>query len=144
MCIRDRQSTIRKELMVEICILVSIPMILLGSVASFLIYRSTQATLNQTMEQLSDVAADKVQERLESIKNVAVETGCVARLSSTSSSPTDKQTIIDQRVENHGYQRGNILSLTGKSIFDGTDYSDREYFQQAKAGNCLLYTSRCV
>ncbi len=133
-----KQSTIRKELMVEICILVSIPMILLGSVASFLIYRSTQATLNQTMEQLSDVAADKVQERLESIKNVAVETGCVARLSSTSSSPTDKQTIIDQRVENHGYQRGNILSLTGKSIFDGTDYSDREYFQQAKAGNAWV------
>ena len=135
---KGKQSPIRKELMVEICILVSIPMILLGSVASFLIYRSTQATLNQTMEQLSDVAADKVQERLESIKNVAVETGCVARLSSTSSSPTDKQTIIDQRVENHGYQRGNILSLTGKSIFDGTDYSDREYFQQAKAGNAWV------
>lgn len=55
---KGKQSTIRKELMVEICILVSIPMILLGSVASFLIYRSTQATLNQTMEQLSDVAAD--------------------------------------------------------------------------------------
>lgn len=133
-----KQSTIRKELMVEICILVSIPMILLGSVASFLIYRSTGATLEQTMEQLSDVAADEVQERLESIKNVAVEAGCVERLSSNSSSTADKQTIIDQRVEIHGYQRGNILSLTGKSIFDGTDYSDWEYFQQAKAGNAWV------
>ncbi|BAL00168.1 methyl-accepting chemotaxis protein [Oscillibacter valericigenes Sjm18-20] len=133
-----KQSTIRKELMVQICILVSVPMILLGALAAFLIFRSTETTLEQTMAQLSTVAADKVEEQLDSIKNVAVETGCVARLSSSSSSTQDKKTIIDQRVENHGYQRGNILSLNGKSIFDGTDFSDREYFQQAKAGNAWV------
>ena len=131
---KEKQSTIRKELMVEICILVSVPMILLGALAAFLIFRSTEAALAQTMEQLSGVAADKVQERLASIENVAIETGCVAQLSSGSSTSQDKKAIIDQRVENHGFQRGNLLSLDGKSIFNGIDYSDREYFQQAKAG----------
>ena len=130
-----KQTTIRKELMVEICILVSIPMILLGTLAAFLIFRSTETTLEQTMAQLSSVAADKVQERLDSIKNVAVETGYLTRLSSSSSTTEDKQAIIDQRVESHSFKQGNILSLDGKSIFDGTDFSDREYFQEAKAGN---------
>jgi len=131
---KEKQSTIRKELMVQICILVSIPMILLGALAAFLIFRSTEATLEQTTTQLSNVAADKVQEQLDTIKNVAIETGYVMRLSSSSSTTEDKQTIIDQRVESHGFKSGNILSLDGKSIFDGTDFSDRDYFQQAKTG----------
>jgi methyl-accepting chemotaxis protein len=90
------------------------------------------------MAQLSSVAADKVQERLDSIKNVAIETGCVARLSSSTSTNEDKQAIIDQRVKIHDFQRGNILTLDGKSVFDGTDYSDREYFKQAKSGNAWV------
>ena len=49
---KPKQSTIRKELMVQICILVSIPMILLGALAAFLIFRSTEATLVQTMSLL--------------------------------------------------------------------------------------------
>ncbi|MET0018227.1 methyl-accepting chemotaxis protein [Oscillibacter sp.] len=135
---KEKQSTIRKELMVQICILVSIPMILLGALAAFLIFRSTETTLEQTMTQLSSVAADKVQERLGSIENVAIETGYLTRLSSSSSTIEDKQAIIDQRVESHGFHQGNILSLDGKSIFDGTDFSDREYFQQAKAGKAWV------
>lgn len=135
---KEKQTTIRKELMVKICILVSIPMILLGALAAYLIFRSTEATLEQTMTQLSSVAADMVDERLVSIENVAIETGCVARLSSSSTSTGDKQTIIDQRVESHGFKQGNILSLEGKSIFDGKDFSDREYFQQAKSGKAWV------
>jgi len=113
-------------------------MILLGALAAFLIFRSTEVTLEQTMAQLSSVAADKVQERLASIENIAIETGYLTRLSNSSSTVEDKQAIIDQRVESHGFQRGNILTLDGKSIFDGTDFSDREYFQQAKTGKAWV------
>ncbi|WP_294855777.1 methyl-accepting chemotaxis protein [uncultured Oscillibacter sp.] len=129
-----RHSTIRKELMLEICILAAIPIILLGALTSFLIFSSTQDTLEQTMEQISDAAADKVQAELEAIKNVAMETGYVARLSDDSLTKEEKQAIIDQRAKAHGYQRGNVLNLDGKSLLDGVNYSDREYFKQAKAG----------
>ena len=108
---KEKQSTIRKELMVQICILVSIPMILLGALAAFLIFRSTETTLEQTTTQLSDVAADKVQEQLDTIKNVAIETGYVMRLSSSSSTTEDKQTIIDQRVESHDQHAGILAGL---------------------------------
>lgn len=133
-----RQSTIRKELMLEICILAALPIILLGTLTSFLIFSSTQDTLEMTMEQISDAAAGKVQAELEAIKNVAVETGCVARLSDDSLTKEEKQAIIDQRAKGHGYQRGNVLNLDGKSILDGVNYSDREYFKQAKAGKAWV------
>ena len=38
----------------------------------------------------------------------------------------------------HGFQRGNIIGADGCSIFDGNDYSDREYVVQAMQGNVYV------
>ncbi len=38
----------------------------------------------------------------------------------------------------HNFQRGNIIGIDGISIFDGKDYSDREYVQQAMQGNVYV------
>ena len=42
----------------------------------------------------------------------------------------------------HGFQRGNIVGADGYSIFDGNNYSDREYVKQAMQGN--VYVSDTV
>ncbi len=52
----------------------------------------------------------------------------------------EKQKIIDERVSMHHFQRGNIIGKNGISIFDGKDYSDREYVQEAMKGN--IYVSQ--
>ncbi len=38
----------------------------------------------------------------------------------------------------HNFQRGNLIGMDGISIFDGKDYSDREYVQQAMQGNVYV------
>lgn len=38
----------------------------------------------------------------------------------------------------HGFKRGNVIGLDGISIFDGNDYSDREYVRQAMEGNVYV------
>ena len=38
----------------------------------------------------------------------------------------------------HGFQRGNVIGTDGYSIFDGKDYSDREYVKQAMQGNVYV------
>ena len=63
-----------------------------------------------------------------------MDTGCIPQLSDGMASVEVKRAIIDERVSMHGFQRGNIVGINGKSIFDGNDYSDREYVQQAMAG----------
>lgn len=45
---------------------------------------------------------------------------------------------MDERVAMHGFQRGNIIGADGISIFDGKDYSDREYVRQALQGNIYV------
>ncbi len=50
----------------------------------------------------------------------------------------EKQQIIDERVSMHDFQRGNVIGADGISIFDGKDYSDREYVRQAMKGNVFV------
>ena len=54
--------------------------------------------------------------------------------------PAEKQALLDQWVDYYGMMRGNVLSTSGVSLFDGNDYSDREYFQQAMQGNTWIST----
>ncbi len=134
----EKRTTIRKELVSSVCILVAIPLILLGAVSSILVSTSTKDVLRQSMERLAAVSADEVSETLNSVKNVAMEAGYITRLSNNATTIEEKQTIIDQRVAAHGYQRGNVLDLNGISILDGQNYADREYFQMAVKGKAWV------
>lgn len=133
-----KQTTIRKQLMLEISLLISIPMIVLGAFSSYQIYKSTNSTLGQAMTQLSIVASKEVEATLTSIKNVAIETGCVERLSNPEITLADKRQLIDQRVISHNYERGNLLDSKGIGVFDGKDNSSCEYFQKAIQGEAWV------
>lgn len=71
-------------------------------------------------------------------KNVAMDTGCIPQLSDMEVSTDVKKSIIDERAAMHNFQRGNIIGVDGISIFDGKDYSDREYVRQAMEGNIYV------
>ena len=84
------------------------------------------------------LAADRVQQELKAYRNAVMEVGCIPQLSDPDVSVSEKQSIINGRVSMHGFQRGNIIGLDGISIFDGKDYSDREYVRQAMQGNIFV------
>ena len=67
-----------------------------------------------------------------------MDTGCIPQLSEWSATTETKQAILNERVRMHNFQRGNIIGVDGYSIFDGKDYSDREYVQQALKGNVYV------
>lgn len=67
-----------------------------------------------------------------------MDTGCIPQLSDSSVPVEEKQAVIDERVKMHGFQRGNIIGTDGRSIFDGNDYSDREYVKQAMQGKVYV------
>ena len=63
-----------------------------------------------------------------------MDAGCVPQLSSATTLVKEKRVIIDQWVAMHNLQRGNIIGLNGHSIFDGQDFSDRDYVMEAMEG----------
>lgn len=113
---------------------VLVSLLAVGSISAVLSYRSTVDMLSKAMAETAEVAADRVSAELVAYKNVAYEVGSMARLASSEISIPDKKVIIDQRVKAHDFQSGNIIGLDGISIFDGTDYSNQEFFKASMKG----------
>ncbi len=101
-------------------------------------YNSTITTVNHMMSETAVLAAERVEQELTAYKNVAMDTGCIPQLSDQSVSAEEKSSIIAERCSMHNFQRGNIIGADGISIFDGKDYSDREYVRQAMDGNVYV------
>ena len=131
-------NSIRKKITVCLMATVLAALVLVGASSITLNYRSTIATVDQMMRQTAVLAVERIEQELTAYKNVAVDTGCIPQLSDPLTPVADKQAIIDERVAMHGFQRGNVIGADGISIFDGKDYSDREYVQQAMSGNVYV------
>ncbi len=125
---------------ITICLMATVLAALLAVGASSIVlsYRSTVATVSQMMSETAVLAAERIEQELIAYRNVAMDTGCIPQLSDASVSVDDKRAIIDERVKMHGFQRGNIIGADGISIFDGNDYSDREYVKQAMQGTVYV------
>ena len=130
--------SIRKKITVCLMATVLIALIAVGVASSALSYRSTVATVDQMMSETAVLAAQRIEQELTAYKNVAMDTGCIPQLSDDEMPLEEKRAIIDERVSMHGFQRGNIIGADGISIFDGNDYSDREYVKQAMQGSVYV------
>ena len=131
-------KSIRKKITVCLMATVLTALILVGACGISLNYQSTVATVDQMLSQTAVLAAERVEQELSAYRNVAMDTGCIPQLADVAVPVEEKRSIIDERVKMHGFQRGNVIGLDGYSIFDGKDYSDREYVMQAMKGNVYV------
>ena len=131
-------KSIRTKITLCLILTVLIGLVASGSLSILLNYNNTMATVEQMMSQTAVLAAGRAEQELEVYRNVVMEVGCIPELSDPNVSVEEKQAIINERVSMHDFQRGNIVGADGISIFDGKDYSDREYVQQAMQGNVFV------
>ncbi|WP_295740593.1 methyl-accepting chemotaxis protein [uncultured Oscillibacter sp.] len=131
-------KSIRKKITVSLMATVLAALAAVGASSIALNYRSTIVTVEAMMSETAVLAAERIEQELSAYKNVAMDTGRITQLSNAMMSLEEKRTVIDERVSLHGFQRGNIIGTDGISIFDGKDYSDREYVQQAMRGNVYV------
>lgn len=113
---------------------VILSLLVVGITGIVLNVSSTNALLEQNMSEMAKVSAQRVEHELEAYTNVALDAGCVARLANPETSIADKKALMEQRAQMHGFVGYNIVDVSGISIFDGKDYSDREYIKEALAG----------
>ena len=112
--------------------------LVVGASSITLNYKSTVSTVDQMMSETAVLAAERIEQELTAYKNVAMDTGCIPQLLDETVSLEEKRSLIDERASMHDFQRGNIVGADGISIFDGNDYSDREYVKQAMQGNVYV------
>ncbi len=131
-------KSIRTKITLCLILTVLAGLVASGSSSIALNYNSTMVTVEQMMSETAVLAAGRAQQELASYKNVVMEVGHIPQLADSDVSVEEKKAIMDERVAMHGFQRGNIIGSDGISIFDGKDYSDREYVQQALQGNIYV------
>ncbi len=125
---------------ITLCLILTVLIGLVSSGISSIIpnYNSTMTTVEHMMSQTAVLAAGRVEQELMAYKNAVMDAGCIPQLTDPNVSTEEKQAIINERADMHNFQRGNIIGLDGISIFDGKDYSDREYVMQAMQGNIYV------
>ena len=133
-------KSIQKKITACFLILVAVAALLCGGVGIFSVYTSNQSLLEEELKSLATLAADRVSYELTSYQDVAASLGMVPQLSDDTVTTAQKQELVNRWAESYDMERGNLLDKNGKSLFDGNDYSDREYFQSAIEGNISIST----
>lgn len=131
-------KSIKTKITVMLLVIVVGLSMIMGIISSVLNYNSAMDVLKKNMSENANLAAERTYYEITSYMNVALEAGRTARLSNPEISVEEKKSILDQRVTTYGFERGNLLGADGKSILDGTDYSDRDYFKAAMEGKAYL------
>lgn len=131
-------KSIRTKITLSLILTVLVGLVASGISSTMLNYNSTMSTVEQMMGETAVLAAGRVEQELKAYKNAVMDVGYIPQLSDENVSLEEKKSIIDERVSMHNFQRGNIIGTDGISIFDGKDYSDREYVQQAMQGNIFV------
>ena len=114
------------------------PALIIGVTAALISYRAAVENSYAEMELLVDEGTKRIHYQLEAYINVVETAGIDSTLSNSDVSPEEKNEIITTLAELHEFDRGNVVNADGISPINGTDYSDREYFQAAMRGETYI------
>lgn len=131
-------KSIRGKIILSMAMTIVLALLATGAASIYLNFHSTTELLEQNMKEMATVAAQRMEHELQAYVNVAYDTGSIARLADKARSVQDKKEIMEQRAATHNFVGYNIVGADGISIFDGNNYSDREYYQQALQGKAAV------
>ena len=132
------KTTIRERLQKAISKLVLFSITPLVILTVILNLSSTMRTLENDMLVIAEISADRISEELNVTTTIVSELGCSYQLSSPVFTQEQKQQFINQRVESYGMVRGKLIGSNGICAYDGTDYSDRDYFKRSMQGEVVV------
>lgn len=133
-------KSVKGKILLSMIVTVVIGMLVVGGVSIVLSLQSSNSMLMTAMKGTAEIAAGRVEYELRSYVEIASTAGQSQILSGEEISLQEKEAYINQLAQNSNMTRGNLLDLEGNSYFDGNNYSDREYFQRAKAGESFVST----
>ena len=113
-------------------------MSLMGSVAYSLSYQTQMQMVQTDVNRASALASENLSNQLQNYMNVTSISGTDSIIRDSSASISDKEACIDRYVQTYGFTSGNLLDQNAVSLFDGTDFSDRDYVQRALTGEVCV------
>ncbi len=94
-------------------------------------------SVRTNMSEIVTISSERAEWEMTSYVNIAKGLGSINRMSDPNLPNEEKQAILDEWTGRYGLERCNLIFSDGKSI-NGTDYSDRAYFQAAMMGQTYI------
>lgn len=129
---KAKRRTIRGKLLKSSLTVIVLYLVSLGVISSFLNYSSTVDSLEQTMTETVEVAANSITHDLETYEALAKEIAYNERLRS-GLSREETARLCAEIAERNGVRSVDITDAEGNSLSDDISVKDQEYFKQAKA-----------
>lgn len=132
-------KSIRTKISLIMTAVTLVAVFLVGGVSSAMSLNATNKLLEQTVSETAALAAERVEEELNTYTQIAYEVGSMSSLSSIAVADREKENVINQRMEIHGFVDGGIIGKDGYNIFQAdTDYSSYDFFQKAMQGQTAI------
>lgn len=127
-------KSIKTKILLIVCLLVVVSLGTVGTTVSVLMYKSSMDTLESTMSESANIAANLITEYLETYKAAATEIGLDKTLSDKNSSSAEKKQVIDAKLKQYGFVGGSVTDSNGNDLLSDISIKDRDYFKKAMEG----------
>lgn len=133
-----KNKSIKTQLTLVIVSVVLVCCLLLGSITSYLNYKTSNTILSNSALETTKQASQTVSQKIQNLKDATIQTGIIKELSDSKVSVEEKQNIITRQEKLTGLTLGQIIYADGKDLFSGKDYSTRDYFKISMQGDAYM------
>ncbi len=139
---KEKNSSIKKKIFLNITSIILVSAFVIGGMASYLSYKSTFDTLEQTMKEVAKSSSSVVTKELDIYKAVASEVGLIPQLSKPDITRKEKADIFNSRKEMLNLIDLNVTDKKGAVASYGTEASEvvahMDYFKKAMNGEVYV------
>ncbi len=132
-------KSIKTKILVSMVALITIVAVFIGGISSFLSYRSTLDTLETTLAELATTAAGQVKAEMNVYKTIAIDMGCMARLSNPATTQAEKIEIYRERIKTYNLKDVYSAGPTGTvDTKPSRNVANEAFFQSAIKGEAFV------
>lgn len=125
---RGRKNTIQQKLLTKSILIITISLVLVGGVSSYMNYKSTVDSLEQTMTETVELAAETVTREMQGYERLASELAYNPILCSDTAAKKEMEEECERLAERNSLALVGISDAQGISKTTGISVADRDYF----------------
>lgn len=132
-------KTIRGKIIAMVTSIVLVSSIVIGGASCLLNSSTSVNSLQKNLTETAKVASDNVSNYLTVIEKTASDAGCNTQLSDSKLTQDEKEHYLENATVDNGYTGYNLIGPDGKSLTDGKDYSNEDFYKSAAQGKTAVF-----
>ena len=116
-------KSIRTRILAGSCLVTAVFVLLLGAVSAVLSYTSTFGQVQDNMQSMAGIAAQRVEWELADYASIAEAFGGRTELADPDVPAEEKEALLNLWAEEYGLVSANLLRPNGLGVFDGQNYA---------------------